>query len=74
MLANTLASDHRWGDVCGLRRSMREKGVAKQPGCSWISINGVVQEFVVGCPSHPQVEIIYNTLDGLVKQMKITSF
>ncbi|KAM1031026.1 hypothetical protein FF1_034834 [Malus domestica] len=74
MLANTLASDHRWGDVSGLRRFMREKGVAKQPGCSWISINGVVQEFVVGCPSHPQVEIIYNTLDGLVKQMKIASF
>lgn len=71
MLANAFASDHRWGDVCSLRRFMREKGVTKQPGCSWISINGVVHEFLVGCSSHPQSESIYSILNGLVKQMRI---
>ncbi|XP_050379542.1 pentatricopeptide repeat-containing protein At2g29760, chloroplastic-like [Argentina anserina] len=71
MLANAFASDHRWGDVSSLRRFMREKGVTKKPGCSWISNNGVVHEFLVGRSSHPQSEIICNTLNGLVKQMKI---
>ncbi|KAL6223280.1 hypothetical protein ACLB2K_006668 [Fragaria x ananassa] len=46
MLANAFASDHRWGNVSSLRRFMREKGVTKKPGCSWISINGVVHEFL----------------------------
>lgn len=73
MLANAFASDRRWGDVSALRWVMREKGVNKQPGCSWISIDGVVHEFLVGCPSHPQIESIYNTLVGLVKEMKIGS-
>ncbi|XP_062007439.1 pentatricopeptide repeat-containing protein At3g12770-like [Rosa rugosa] len=71
MLANAFASDHRWGDVSSLRRFMREKGVTKQPGCSWISINGVVHEFLVGCSSHSQSESISSILNGLVKQMKI---
>ncbi|KAK9950287.1 hypothetical protein M0R45_005785 [Rubus argutus] len=73
MLANAFASDHRWGDVSSLRRFMREKGVTKQPGCSWISLNGVVHEFLVGCSSHPQSESIYSILNGLVKQMRVAT-
>ncbi|XVF45023.1 hypothetical protein PTKIN_Ptkin02bG0172500 [Pterospermum kingtungense] len=73
MLANTLAVDHRWNDVSVLRWLMREKGVKKQPGHSWISIEGVVHEFLAGSPSHPQIESIYHTLNGLVNVMKLTS-
>ena len=51
MLANTLAVDHRWNDVSVLRWLMREKGVKKQPGHSWISIDGVVHEFLAGSSS-----------------------
>ncbi|OMO73951.1 hypothetical protein CCACVL1_17054 [Corchorus capsularis] len=73
MLANKLADDHRWNDVSVLRWLMREKGVKKQPGHSWISINGVVHEFLAGSPSHPQIESMYHTLNGLVNVMKVTS-
>ncbi|KAK6241144.1 Pentatricopeptide repeat - like 10 [Theobroma cacao] len=73
MLANTLAVDHRWNDVSVLRWLMREKGVKKQPGHSWISIDGVVHEFLAGSPSHPKMESIYHTLNGLVNVMKVTS-
>ncbi|XAR52886.1 hypothetical protein NMG60_11021209 [Bertholletia excelsa] len=71
MLSNALAVDNRWGDVSGLRGFMREKGVKKQPGCSWISIKGVVHEFLVGSLSHPQIDSIYSTLNGLVREMKL---
>ncbi|KAL6219727.1 hypothetical protein ACLB2K_007486 [Fragaria x ananassa] len=71
MLANAFASDHRWGDVSSLRQFMREKGVAKKPGCSWISINGVVHEFLVGFSSHPQSDSICSLLNGMVNHMKI---
>ncbi|XP_057991174.1 pentatricopeptide repeat-containing protein At2g29760, chloroplastic isoform X2 [Hevea brasiliensis] len=73
MLANVFAVDHRWSDVSALRWFMKEKGVKKQPGCSWISINGVVHEFLVGSPLHPQIESIHHMLHGLVKDMKIAS-
>ncbi|PSS02669.1 Pentatricopeptide repeat-containing protein [Actinidia chinensis var. chinensis] len=72
MLSNAFAIDRRWVDVSGMRWFMREKGVKKQPGCSWISIEGIVHEFLVGSLSHPQTDRIYHTLDGLVKEMKLT--
>ncbi|XP_027367164.1 pentatricopeptide repeat-containing protein At2g29760, chloroplastic-like [Abrus precatorius] len=73
MLANTLASDNQWSDVSELRLEMREKGIMKQPGSSWIIVDGVVHEFLVGYLSHPKIEVIYHTLAGLVKHMKVAS-
>ncbi|KAL6957391.1 hypothetical protein U1Q18_035126 [Sarracenia purpurea var. burkii] len=71
MLSNACAVDCRWIDVSGLRLFMREKGVRKQPGRSWISIKGIVHEFLVGSLSHPQIDSIHCTLCGLVKEMKL---
>ncbi|KAF5745570.1 pentatricopeptide repeat-containing protein [Tripterygium wilfordii] len=73
MLSNVFAVDRRWSDVSALRWFMRERGVKKQPGHSWISINGVVHEFQVGSASHPHIHAIYETLNGLVKEMKVPS-
>ncbi|TXG64176.1 hypothetical protein EZV62_011170 [Acer yangbiense] len=73
MLANTFAENHRWGDVSEMRRFMREKRVKKHPGCSWISIGGIVHEFLVGSLLHPEIERIYHLLDDLLKEMKIAS-
>lgn len=73
MLSNALAFDCKWGDVLALRWLMGEKGVKKQVGCSWISIDGEVHQFVAGFQSHPQIEIIFYTLDQLLKEMKISS-
>ncbi|KAI5661165.1 hypothetical protein M9H77_20488 [Catharanthus roseus] len=69
--SNALAVDHHWGDVSGLRWSMRKSGVSKQSGCSWISVNGVVHEFVAGSAAHPQHETICHALEGLLKEMKL---
>ncbi|KAF9614695.1 hypothetical protein IFM89_019823 [Coptis chinensis] len=69
MLSNMYASDQRWGDISELSGLMREKGVRKQPGCSWISLDGVVHEFVVGSSSHPQIQRVHNMLKRLSKEM-----
>ncbi|CAJ1977367.1 unnamed protein product [Sphenostylis stenocarpa] len=73
MLANALASDNQWSDVSELRLEMKEKGIKKQPGSSWIVVDGVVHEFLVGCLSHPKIESIYHTLAGLVNHIKVAS-
>lgn len=72
MLSNAFAGDSRWGDVSGLRWMMREKGVRKQPGRSWISIEGIVHEFVAGSLSHPRINCILSMLDGLLSEMKLS--
>lgn len=73
MLSNAFANDHRWCDVSELRYFMREKEVTKQPGCSWISINGVVHEFLAGFARRSQIESLHYTLEGLVKEMRLAS-
>ncbi|KAF8007532.1 hypothetical protein BT93_K1521 [Corymbia citriodora subsp. variegata] len=71
MLANAFAADRQWDDVSVLRWVMRERGVKKQPGHSWIQIDGIVHEFLVGSPGHPQMGMIYETLGTLEKAVKV---
>ncbi|KAH0653726.1 hypothetical protein KY289_031404 [Solanum tuberosum] len=74
MLSNTYAIDHHWGAISRLRLSMKEKGVVKQPGCSWINVDGVVHEFLAGSSSHPQNERLHSELQVLLKEMKLTKW
>ncbi|XP_022952096.1 pentatricopeptide repeat-containing protein At3g29230-like isoform X2 [Cucurbita moschata] len=71
MQANSFATDLQWDDVSALRWFMREKGVHKQPGRSWISIDGTVHEFFSATKSHPCVDLLYSTLSELERQMKL---
>ncbi|KAK2974513.1 hypothetical protein RJ640_018678 [Escallonia rubra] len=73
MLSNAFAVDRRWSDVSVLRGHMRTRGIRKQPGRSWISIEGILHEFLAGSPSHPYVKSIYYTLDILLKQMRLAN-
>ncbi|CAN6480221.1 unnamed protein product [Victoria cruziana] len=66
MISNMYAVDGQWNEILELRRRMRESGVAKEPGCSWINIDGVVHEFFVGSRSHPEHQRICDPLDGSV--------
>ncbi|KAL5728592.1 hypothetical protein ACHQM5_001661 [Ranunculus cassubicifolius] len=69
LLSNLYALDHKWGDIIELRGVMREKGVRKEPGCSWIKLNGVVHEFLVASSSHPEIQSIHSALKGFSKQI-----
>eukprot|EP01018_Ginkgo_biloba_P025036 Gb_28343 [translate_table: standard] len=69
-LSNIYAADGRWEDVEKVRKMMKDKGVKKEPGCSWIEVQNRMHKFFVGDKSHPQTEEIYETLDRLSGQMK----
>ncbi|KAL3728983.1 hypothetical protein ACJRO7_033558 [Eucalyptus globulus] len=47
LLSNMYAESKKWGDVVRIRKLMRQRGVVKQPGCSWIEIQGQVHVFIV---------------------------
>lgn len=70
MLSNIYAVAGRWNDVVKTRTKMKEKGLKKNPGCSWIEIDNWVYTFLAGDRSHPQSEEIYAFLENMADQMK----
>eukprot|EP01018_Ginkgo_biloba_P034731 Gb_12556 [translate_table: standard] len=70
LLSNIYAAAGRWDDVMKVRTLMRDKGLSKTPGCSWIVVKNKVHEFLVGDRSHPETGEIQETLESLAEQMK----
>ncbi|VFQ66621.1 unnamed protein product [Cuscuta campestris] len=71
LLSNMYAERGHWKDVTRVRKLMRERGVVKQPGCSWIEIQSQVHVFMVKDGKHPQKEEIYLSLKTLTKLMRL---
>ncbi|KAI6691856.1 hypothetical protein NL676_019566 [Syzygium grande] len=70
LLSNMYAERKKWGEVVRIRKLMRQRGVVKQPGCSWIEIQGQVHVFIVKDKRHPSKGDIYSLLRSLLGQMK----
>ena len=52
-----------------VRKMMREKGVKKEPGQSWIEVGNRLHLFLAGDREHLGVEEIYEFLEGLNEKM-----
>ncbi|XP_057873704.2 pentatricopeptide repeat-containing protein At1g08070, chloroplastic [Cryptomeria japonica] len=74
LLSNIYAEAGRWGEVQIIRRLMKDKGVRKSPGCSWIEGHKTVHAFCVGDRSHPQTQEIYVKLEKLSWEMKAAGY
>eukprot|EP01018_Ginkgo_biloba_P039899 Gb_02544 [translate_table: standard] len=70
LLSNIYAAEGRWDDVAKVRIMMKNRGLRRQLGCSWIEIKNRVHVFLVGDRSHAQTEKIYSTLESLDRKMK----
>eukprot|EP01018_Ginkgo_biloba_P007202 Gb_06523 [translate_table: standard] len=70
LLSNIYAAHGRWGDVANVRKMMKDQGVKKDPGCSWIVVKKKVHTFVVEDRSHPQTKEIYAMLDEVMRKIK----
>ncbi|KAJ4722822.1 Pentatricopeptide repeat-containing protein [Melia azedarach] len=69
-LSNLYASSRRWNVVAAVRTMMKDRGLKKSPGCSWISINGKTHCFCVGDKAHPCSDSIYEMLHDLILIME----
>lgn len=70
LLSNIYANSQRWEDVAVLRTTMRDLGVRKEPGCSWIEVNKQIHAFIIGDNSHPQIKAISPELNQLIWKLK----
>ncbi|XWS73670.1 hypothetical protein CRYUN_Cryun02cG0148500 [Craigia yunnanensis] len=70
ILSNMYASAKKWSKVRKVRLKMKELGLQKNPGCSWIEIDQRIQPFFVEDNSHPQAKIMYDCLSSLNNYME----
>eukprot|EP01018_Ginkgo_biloba_P026883 Gb_14445 [translate_table: standard] len=70
LLSNIFAAGGRWDDAAKVRKMMNNRGLKKEPGCSWIEVNNRVHAFVMEDRSHQLTTEIYAKLERLSVQMK----
>ncbi|XP_057873045.2 pentatricopeptide repeat-containing protein At3g24000, mitochondrial-like [Cryptomeria japonica] len=74
LLSNIYAEVGRWSEVQMVRRLMKDRGIKKIPGCSWIEDHKIVHAFFVGDKRHPQTQEIYAELEKLAWEMKAAGY
>ncbi|XP_057846761.2 pentatricopeptide repeat-containing protein At2g13600 isoform X1 [Cryptomeria japonica] len=70
LLSNIYAEAGRWDHAADVRKLMKDRGVRKEPGVSWIEVKNRVHVFTVEDRKHPQTKEIYAKLKELTEQMK----
>ncbi|KAJ1271080.1 hypothetical protein BS78_06G101700 [Paspalum vaginatum] len=69
LLSNMYADMGKWAEVFRVRRSMKDRGVSKQPGCSWIEIGRKMNVFLARDNRHPCRNEIHDTLRIIQMEM-----
>ncbi|XP_062202312.1 pentatricopeptide repeat-containing protein At4g13650 [Phragmites australis] len=65
LLSNAYAVTGKWAGRDQVRKMMKDRGVRKEPGRSWIEVKNAVHAFFVGDRSHPLADQIYSFLVDL---------
>ncbi|CAA7404047.1 unnamed protein product [Spirodela intermedia] len=73
-LANVYSTCGRWEDAASVWKLMRERGVKKLQGFSWIHIKNKVHIFGADDGLHPQREAIYEMAAKIWKEIKKAGF
>lgn len=70
LLSNIYSSAGLWDQAMDIRKKMKEMGVRKEPGCSWIEHRDEVHKFLAGDASHPQSKELHEYLENLLQRMR----
>ncbi|PON63658.1 DYW domain containing protein [Parasponia andersonii] len=70
LLSNIHADVGNWRSVLKIRSLMKERGVQKVPGYSWVDINNKTHMFVAADGSHPDSAEIYSLLKNLLLELR----
>jgi pentatricopeptide repeat protein len=69
-LLNLYGENELQDRAANLRASMKEKGLKKSPGCSWIEVGNSIDVFFSGDSSSPRTIEIYDLLNSLRRNMR----
>lgn len=73
-LANVYSACGKWEDAARIRKSMKDRGVKKDQGLSWLQIRNTVHVFGVEDGLHPQKDAIYKMMEKIWKEIKKMGF
>ncbi|KAJ0052748.1 hypothetical protein Pint_01595 [Pistacia integerrima] len=73
-LSNMYASSGNWEGVAELRLKMKQMDIRKDPGCSWIELDGMIHEFLVEDDSHPKAKEIHSMLEEISEELKLLGY
>ncbi|CAH2079403.1 unnamed protein product [Thlaspi arvense] len=68
LLSNLYAVCRKWDARDQTRQKMKEKGVKKEPGQSWIEVKNSIHSFYVGDQNHPLTDEIHECFQDLTKR------
>ncbi|KAI9199036.1 hypothetical protein LWI28_026327 [Acer negundo] len=74
LIANMYAASGRQDKLAEVKTSMRDLGVKKAPGCSWVDVGTGFSSFLVGDTSNLQSGEIYPVLGGLTELMNAAGY
>ncbi|MQL94552.1 hypothetical protein Taro_027233 [Colocasia esculenta] len=74
LLSNIYASLCMWDEVGKVRKLMKDQGVSKEPGSSWMQVKNRLHSFVTGDIQHEQLEEIHATLKEFYTKLKATGY
>ncbi|GJN05216.1 hypothetical protein PR202_ga22826 [Eleusine coracana subsp. coracana] len=74
VLSNMYASAGKWEEAAKVRKLMRDRGIRKQPGCSWIELGRIVHVFVANDVSHPRIGEVYQFLESMSEKMMLAGY
>ncbi|RWR96142.1 pentatricopeptide repeat-containing protein [Cinnamomum micranthum f. kanehirae] len=74
LLSSIYDSMGKQADKAGIEPMIIEKGLKKNPGCSWVELNRGVHAFLAGDRSHPESKAIYGALENITIEMIIAGY
>ncbi|XP_017219491.1 pentatricopeptide repeat-containing protein At5g50990 [Daucus carota subsp. sativus] len=74
LLSNTYSSLRQWDSAARVRDGMKQKGVHKGSGKSWVETGGLIHHFKSGDHSHPETVEIYKVLEKLISRTRMEGF
>ncbi|KDP31028.1 hypothetical protein JCGZ_11404 [Jatropha curcas] len=73
LLSNIYALAGGWEDAIRTRTQMKEKGIKKTPGCSWIELDGEIYEFLAEEKAYRMKEV-YSATEDMMERIKSAGY
>ncbi|XP_010909472.2 pentatricopeptide repeat-containing protein At3g16610-like [Elaeis guineensis] len=70
LLSNIYAAAGRWADVMNVRTMVKDRGLMKKPGSSWIQIGSSIHPFLARDRSLAEFDQIYDIIGILLLEMR----
>lgn len=74
LLSNLFAADGRWEEADLVRKEMKDVGIKKGAGCSWISVKNTIHVFHAKDENHERNSEIQDMLSKLRRDMKAAGY